>query len=273
VAIGPAGTAGDGALFTRETLGAGQVFRGTVIAVDDTLLKVLDGLGPVRIGGRRTTHGLADITIMADAAPPLPQQRRDGMLVVRLRSPGIFTDECGRPSRDPSGGELADSLGGVGASVVQRWTRWEQAGGWHAASGLAKQQELTVAAGSTYVISAERPVAHAPLTRLAGRGLGLRRHEGFGDLAPPPVLRPGAAARQKEAGHRRKLGDQAAPLVRMLVAPRAGEMIRTLMRAHADGDAQATGRLQTSVLRHTWMPTPRHTISEYLQNSRPKSRA
>jgi CRISPR-associated protein Csx10 len=250
VAIGPAGTAEDGALFTRETLGAGQVFRGTVTAADDTLLKILDGLGPVRIGGRRTTHGLADITITADTAPPLLQRRSDGMLVVRLRSPGIFTDEYGRPSRDPSGGELADALGGVGASVVQRWTRWEQAGGWHAASGLAKQQELTVAAGSTYVISAERPVAHASLTRLADRGLGLRRHEGFGDLAPPPVLRPGAAARQKEAHHRRKLRDQTAPLVRMLMAPRAGEMIRTLMRAHADGDAQATGRLRTAGNHH-----------------------
>jgi CRISPR-associated protein Csx10 len=250
VAISPAGTAEEGALFTRETLGAGQVFRGTVTAADDTLLKTLDGLGPVRIGGRRTTHGLADIAITADPAPPLPQRRPDGMLVVRLRSPGIFTDSCGRPSRDPSGEELAEALGGVGARVVQRWTRWEQAGGWHAASGLPKQQELTVAAGSTYVISTERPVVHAALTRLAGRGLGLRRHEGFGDLAPPPVLRPGAAARRKDAEHRRELRDRAAPLVRMLMASRAGEVIRALMKAHADEDAQASGRLRTAGSHH-----------------------
>jgi CRISPR-associated protein Csx10 len=245
VAISPAGTAEEGALFTRETLGAGQVFRGTVTASGDTPLKVLDGLGPVRIGGRRTTHGLADIAITADGAVPLPQRRRDGMLVIRLRSPGIFTDEYGRPGRDPSGEELTEALG-VGASVVRRWTRWEQAGGWQAASGLPKQQELTVAAGSAYLISTERPVPDAALARLADRGLGLRRHEGFGDLAPPPLLRAGAAARQKEAEHRRKLRDQTAPLVRMLVAARAGEMIRTLMKAHAGGDAQATGRLRTA---------------------------
>ncbi|MGH3283640.1 MAG: hypothetical protein ACRDPD_02955, partial [Streptosporangiaceae bacterium] len=145
VAISPAGTAVEGALFTRETLGAGRVFRGIVTAPDDATLKILGALGPVRVGGRRTTHGLADIAITADAARPLPQRRRDGMLVVRLRSPGIFTDEYGRPSRDPSGEELTEALGGVGASVVQRWTRWEQTGGWHVASGLPKQQELTVA--------------------------------------------------------------------------------------------------------------------------------
>jgi CRISPR-associated protein Csx10 len=250
VAISPAGTAVEGALFTREMLAAGQAFRGTVTAPDDRLLTILDGLGPVRVGGRRTTHGLADIAVTAEAAAPLPQRRRDGMLVVRLRSPGIFTDEYGRPSRDPSGEELTEALGGVGASVVLRWTRWEQAGGWHVASGLPKQQELTVTAGSTYIISTERPVADSALARFAERGLGLRRHEGFGDLAPPPVLRPGAAARRKAAEHRRMLRDRAAPLVRMLVAARAGELIRMLMKAHAGGDAQASGRLRTAGNHH-----------------------
>jgi CRISPR-associated protein Csx10 len=250
VAISPAGTAEENALFTRETLGAGQVFRGTVTARDGTPLTLLDGLGPVRVGGRRTTHGLADIAITADTAPPLPQRRRDGLLVIRLRSPGIFTDEHGRPSRDPSAAELTEAVGGVGARVEKRWARWEQTGGWHAASGLPKQQELTVAAGSTYIIFTERPVADAALARLADRGLGLRRHEGFGDLAPPPVLRPGAAARQQAAEHHRKLGDQAAPLTRMLMAARAGEVIRTLMKAHAGGDALATGQLRTAGNRH-----------------------
>ncbi|MGH3285786.1 MAG: hypothetical protein ACRDPD_14050, partial [Streptosporangiaceae bacterium] len=146
--------------------------------------------------------------------------------------------------------ELTEALGGVGASVVQRWTRWEQTGGWHVASGLPKQQELTVAAGSAYIISTERPVADPALARFAERGLGLRRHEGFGDLAPPPVLRPGAAARRKAAEDRRKLGDQAAPLIRMLMAARTGEVIRMLMKAHADGDAQASGRLRTAGNHH-----------------------
>jgi CRISPR-associated protein Csx10 len=249
VAIGPAGTAEDGALFTRETLSAHEVFRGTVTARHDTLLKTLDGLGPVRVGGRRTTHGLAEITITHDISPPLPQRRRDGMLVVRLRSPGIFTDEYGRPASHPSEEELTEALG-VRATVMQRWTRWEQAGGWHVASGLPKPQELAVAAGSTYLIQPERRVDDSALVRLSERGLGLRRHEGFGDLAPPPVLRPGAAARQQEARRKQQLRDNAAPLIRVLADARLESRVRTLMRAHAQGDTQATAQLRATVGRH-----------------------
>jgi hypothetical protein len=64
------------------------------------------------------------------------------------------------------------------------------------------------------------------------------------------VLRPGAAARRKDAERRRELRDRAAPLVRMLMASRAGDVIRTLMKAHADGDAEATGRLRTAGNHH-----------------------
>ena len=249
VAITPDGTAGEGALFTRETIAAEQVFRGTVTAPDDRLLKILDGLGPVRVGGRRTTHGLADVTVTRDASPPLPQRRPDGTLVVRLRSPAIFTDDHGRPSREPSAHELQDALG-VPARVTRRWTRWEESGGWHVASGLPKPQELTVAAGSTYLISAERALPDSALARLSARGLGLRRHEGFGDLAPPPVLRPGRAERERDARHRRELGDKAAPLIRILIDERLGARLRSLMREHAGGNTQATAQLRGTANRH-----------------------
>lgn len=249
VAITDQGVAQRGALFTRETLGSGQVFSGTVAATDDALLKILADLGPVRIGGRRTTHGLADITINAGTRPPAAQRRDDGDLVLRLRSPGIFTDAQGRPKRDPSDEELSETLGAP-ARVVRRWTRWEQAGGWHAASGLPKPQELTVAAGSTYIIHPERIVDDTALAALSSRGVGLRRHEGFGDLAPAPVLRPGRAALQARADRRRKLRDDAAPLVRVLSRAETGERWRTLMRAHASGDAQAQAPLRGVADKH-----------------------
>ena len=80
------------------------------------------------------------------------------------------------------------------------------------ASGLPKPAELAVVAGSTYVISTERAVPDAILDRLSLRGLGLRRHEGFGDLAPPPVLKPGRRAREQQQRHRRDLMDAVAAL-------------------------------------------------------------
>jgi CRISPR-associated protein Csx10 len=237
VAISESGVAEPGQLFTRETLRAGQSFRGTLVASRD-LLEILVSLGPVRIGGRRTTHGLAQAAIRDDGTPPTAQRRSDGDLVVRLRSPGIFTDDYGRPAREPSASELRDMLG-VPAGVVKSWIRWEQAGGWHAASGLPKQQELAVSAGSTFLIHPERPVDDSALANLAARGLGLRRHEGFGDLAPPPRLRPGKAERDAEASRLRKLKDGTAPLRRLQPRP-TWPMLLQQMAAHAAGDKAGT---------------------------------
>ncbi len=241
-AIGESGVAVDRTLFTRETLQAGQVFRGTIVA-DENLRAILAGLGPVRIGGRRTTHGLAQVSIRDGGPPPTAQRRPDGMLVVRLRSPGIFTDACGRPASHPSAEELEEVLG-VPARVVKSWTRWEQAGGWHAASGLPKPQELAVCAGSTFLIHPERTVDDSALVKLGARGLGLRRHEGFGDLAPPPVLRQGRTARETEARRIRELTDSAAPLRRIQPHPRAWQKMLELMTAHAAGDTGATEALR-----------------------------
>jgi CRISPR-associated protein Csx10 len=242
VAIGESGTALSGQLFTRETVRAGQAFRGTIVASQD-LRAILHGLGPVRIGGRRTTHGLAEVSIRDGAAPPAAQRRPDGMLVVRLRSPGIFTDAYGRPASHPSPADLEHALG-VPARVVESWTRWEQAGGWHAASGLPKPQELAVSAGSTFLIHPERAVDDSALANLGAWGLGLRRHEGFGDLAPPPQLRPGRIAREAEASELKKLTDRAAPLRRLQARTQTWQAMLARMRAHAAGDTAATELLR-----------------------------
>jgi CRISPR-associated protein Csx10 len=247
VSVGDSGVARRGILFTRETLEAGQEFCGTLTAADPALLAILAGLGPVRVGGRRTTHGLADVMVLdgADAAPlPTAQRRDDGMLVIRLRSPGIFTDSCGRPGRTPDPAELTEILG-TPTRVVQAWTRWQQAGGWHVASGLPKPTELAVTPGSTYLISTERAVSDDALNELARRGLGLRRHEGFGDLAPPPVLTPGKRAKDAQRRHRQDLMTSVAPLTGVQVRfPRQWQPLLAAMNGHAVGDQAATGRLR-----------------------------
>jgi hypothetical protein len=63
VAIGESGVAHGGVLFTRESLEAGQEFRSIFTVEDPALRYILAGLGPVRIGGRCTTHGLATVTL------------------------------------------------------------------------------------------------------------------------------------------------------------------------------------------------------------------
>ena len=247
VAIATSGVARRGLIVTRDTLNPGQSFRGNLVASDPTLLDILARLGRVRVGGRRTTHGSAEVSIADGAPPPTAQRRDDGLLVVRLRSPGIFVDECGRPSCDPTAAELADVLG-VPAQVMRRWTRWDTTGGWHLASGLPKPAELAVAPGSTYLIETTGAVTDEALDVLGRRGLGLRRHEGFGDLAPPPVLKPGRRAREQEQQRQRRLLDDARPLRGLEVTqPAMWEPLPHALGAHAAGDQSATGFLRTKV--------------------------
>ena len=250
VSISESGVARSGQLFTRESLQAGQDFAGTLVAPEAADLEILRSLGPIRVGGRRTTHGLAAVTIAESSAPPSAQVRDDGKLVIRLRSPAIFTDRRGRPIPEPDQAELASVLG-TAAKVEERWARWEQVGGWHVASGLPKPAEIAVAAGSTYLISTERPVPQSTLTQLGERGLGLRRHEGFGDLAPPPVLDGGRQAREELQRHRRRLLDEMAPLRGFpTLWPKSWPGLLTALRRHVSGDAQATTALRNLAERH-----------------------
>jgi CRISPR-associated protein Csx10 len=244
VAIAATGVARRGQIVTRDTLEAGQVFRGTLLASDPALLGVLARLGPVRVGGRRSTHGSAQVRISDGGPPPTAERRRDGRLVIRLRSPGIFVDGQGRPCREPQPGELEAVLG-CPAKVIRRWARWQQAGGWHIASGLPKPVELAAAAGSTYLVETGRTVTDEALAALGQRGLGLRRHEGFGDLAPPPRLEPGRAGREAEARRLRKLLDTAAPLRSVAVRhPRIWAVLAAGLVGHAAGQQAATQSLR-----------------------------
>ena len=243
VALHESGVALRGALFTREALNSGQRFRGTLIAPDASALKRLAEIGQVRIGGRRTTHGLAEVSIQP-GLPPTAERRQDGKLIVRLRSPGIFVDPCGRPSREPDPAEISDILG-TPARVIERWTRWQQVGGWHIASGLPKPGELAVAAGSTYVIDTDTHVSDEVLAVLGQRGLGLRRHEGFGDLAPPPLLEKGRLTLEEEAQQHRKLMQDVAPLKGVPI--RFGDQWPSLLAALTScvaGDPHSAERLR-----------------------------
>lgn len=79
--------------------------------------------------------------------------------------------------------ELAPLLGDAHVTAVERvWARRERVGGWHAASRLPKPVELAVSIGSVLLLDFDRPPASDRLLALTGRGIGLRRSEGFGAL-------------------------------------------------------------------------------------------
>src|ERR1700722_5169297 len=78
VAIHESGVAQRGVLFTCESLESEQEFQGTITAEVPALLDTLTGLGPVRVGGRSTTHGLAAVTISKNTGQPPAAECRVG---------------------------------------------------------------------------------------------------------------------------------------------------------------------------------------------------
>lgn len=175
-------------LHSRDSLDAGLTFSGTLTGDSgglDLLGMIADEVS-LTIGGRRTTRGLVTAEFSDDPVgePSLPLVRDDGLLVLRLESPAVFVGDDGRPQSTPDPDELASALEVDHAKVIERWTRWEQIGGWHAASRLPKPVEIAVAAGSTYLVEPSARPSDDALVKLMTRGLGLRRHEGFGHVAP-----------------------------------------------------------------------------------------
>lgn len=259
VQIGANDVAVRGALVTRETLAAGRSFSGHIVGTPGELT-LLGQLTPVRVGGRRTTHGTASVRIDANAALPHAERLSDHRLVLRLRSPGVFVDEQGRPSQDPNSEELHRVLG-VETTVERRWTRWMTIAGWHIASQLPKPAELAVAAGSTYVLSAAKPVDDSRLAELMSRGLGLRRHEGFGDLGGAPYIERGEAGKSKlrdQVAALRTLNEEQRAEIRRL-AEQAGDEaagIDRLAASLSQAQADAVRRL------FTWHPRDINAVME-----------
>lgn len=192
-------TADPGQLFTRRGLAAGTRLRGTIAGGHQWLLSESCNGSLVWLGGRRTVGGRArlSLTTVRDSEP---SARPDGLVALRLLSPGIFVDDATRPSLGFPAADVARALGCGSVRMVRRWQRPARVGGWHAASGLPKPQEMAVAAGSTVLFEPSGAVGAAGLRTLQLGGVGLRRHEGFGSIVvnPGPWV-PAAVAEEGES--------------------------------------------------------------------------
>ena len=164
-------------LFSRGTLPKGTVFTGYLVAEQE--VPELAEIDRIVVGGRGSVMGESSVTITRGEPPA-----SDTHLLV-TRTPAILVDTYGRPTLDPG---FALELAGITSGC--RWKEWagqavrprdqiEGMGGWHIASGLPKPGEIAVAPG--LVIGLER---REDVQTLLEHGLGLRRQEGFGWLAP-----------------------------------------------------------------------------------------
>ena len=217
------GTASDGDLFARERVvhrlaGGNLTFSGRVDPLSSTGESALQAVwtsvagdpqaaAEVWFGGRRSTNGgRARLSLTPKEPASIPS---DGTtLTIRLTSPAIFVDDFGRPSAVPRTDELTAILG-VEVSVQRSWLRWSSEGGWHAASKLPKPVERVVAAGSVYELALAAEPSPDALSQLAVRGLGLRKAEGFGAMAPMPAAGVDIRKLQQDVVCLRSLTDNA----------------------------------------------------------------
>jgi CRISPR-associated protein Csx10 len=173
------GAAAGSQLFSRGAVEAGTILQGYIVGAADALgvlAKSLVDHDRLELGGRTSVRGSATVTVAAVEPPPVPGGPR---VVLTTTSPAFLLDDAGRPSLDLEA-ELR-RLGYQGAVEGRVWSRpvTEATGGFHAASRLPKPADAGIAAGSTVVLLPE-PQDVPVLARIVGRGIGVRRPEGFG---------------------------------------------------------------------------------------------
>lgn len=209
VAIGfETGTAKPGALYSREVLREGQIFRGQILCADDvTARSVLADLKdlPLAVGGGRSRgYGRIEIQVERDAAPSLSVGKivRQSQSIAAQRAPAAsavryFTLTAASPwcLREPDGGYarslttswLARALGVNKeiAQVLAGEARSEARSGWDGAAGLPTEVRYLVLAGSTFLCSVtglDDEGFEERLLRLLQRGIGSHRVEGLGRI-------------------------------------------------------------------------------------------
>jgi CRISPR-associated protein Csx10 len=201
----PGGVAADGGLHARHYLLPGIRLTGRLSAPPNDFLDGFATGGEIWLGGRRTVAGRATLTLTPEPPAPAADLAARERVALRLESPGVFVDGAGRPASNPVP-DLAAALGVAvdQVDVERRWWRPVTVRGWHAATGLPKPTDHAVAAGSTWLLRLPGPVAGERLSALAANGLGLRRTEGFGQLAlaREPWRRPAPAAPPRPAPDR-----------------------------------------------------------------------
>lgn len=194
VSLNPDETAVDGALYATEALPTGTRFEGAIHGSHPWLLEHRELR--ISVGRRKTIAGRVVVRLEPETDTPREvAPRADHRVLIRLRTPAIILDGWGAPLAGFNLDEIASLLGRDRSSIEaghQSWCRVERSGGWHAASGLAKPDELQLVAGSTLLLHPEDPIPVAQLTELAGRSIGTRTNEGFGliDVNPPPWSPP-----------------------------------------------------------------------------------
>lgn len=166
-----------GQLFAYETLPRGTLLRGRIVVPDGVDWAPLAELGRIFVGARTHSLGRTRVAITR-GTPPEPHEGA----TLRTLTPTILVDAAGRPTTDLAG--VLERDFGLTVDSTRCWADrllTEGVGGWHQASSLPKPSDVALAPGATFGLV--KPSKDA-VRRLLEAGLGLRRTEGYGWVAP-----------------------------------------------------------------------------------------
>jgi len=184
-----------GALFTYESVDAGQSFAGelTGSAADLGVIQALvESSASVDVGRSKSAQygGGAQWTWTDPSPAPLatlsPSAQLVGRAVVTLASSLIGVNAGGHPDGSFPAADIAEILG-VSVHVNGSFTRTEMRGGYLSHLGLPRQQMPALAAGSVFVIDFSSGVDSAKLAALEAMSFGLRTEDGFGRISVRPA--------------------------------------------------------------------------------------
>ena len=172
----------DQALFSREEICPGQQFVAYL-----TNNRMAEQLPTQLFLGKRRSAGNGNITVeISEVSSPWPINPVNHVANVQLMSDAIVPDPaCGAFSRGLSASDWSRILG-VRVEVPQAASTSRIILGWSGTTGLSRDRVIAISAGSVFKLTSADPALESAVHRLAAKGLGTRRHEGFGIIAVNP---------------------------------------------------------------------------------------
>jgi CRISPR-associated protein Csx10 len=179
-----------GALFTYESIQAGQVFSGEIRGDEASLAKLakLVSTGTrVELGRSRTAqYGGRAVWNWLPASGRSTRgstQESCDTIVAVLRSPLIAVNERGHPEPCFPRDELRSRLGVENLDIEKSFVRTEWTGTFLSHLRIPRQQMPALAAGSVFVIRVAGDCPPAKLEKAAQFSYGLMTEDGYGQLA------------------------------------------------------------------------------------------
>lgn len=189
-----AGRSTAGTIFNYETLTPDQTFLGEIRGSTEKLSlfkEQFKGIEELPIGrSKMTEYGQVKFKFLSEKPEdlePFTESIHNGKLCITFASPAILYNKYGFPGLDSATlvGALAQQLeiSPDNMEIDKAFSTAEIIENYVGIWNLRKYTDLAIGAGSTFLIRFKQTIPHVDIVqKLQNLGIGMRRHEGFGEI-------------------------------------------------------------------------------------------